>query len=206
MNTGGNWTRALAGVALLAIAAPASAGTWIDKYGRMTTLQASGLTEAVLVPGTRSADDVAATFKQLCLDTGIDRTAAGRAAEAAGFHYVAATMPFKDPVDVGSWVSADAELTVGRDMFFAKEPQCNLVVALPPAIDRAAAIAALSALLGAPANAAKATKKDGTPDKRWAPEWLTSGAAPGMERRIFFHQIQSGRTQIAVLERKGANR
>jgi hypothetical protein len=196
--------RALLGIALLGSASAALAGTWIDKYGRVTTLQAPGLSEAVLTPAARSAGDAAAAFKALCLDTGLNRTTAGKAAEAMGFRYVAATMPFKDPVDVGSWVAADAELTVGRDMFFAKEPQCNLVVAFPANVDRASAIATLSALIGPPANAAKATKKDGTADKRWQPEWLAPGAAAGMERRVFFHQSQPGRTHFAVLERKGA--
>lgn len=197
----GRAPRLLAALTLLGCASAASAGTWVDKYGRTLTLQAPGLVEATLTPGARAAADVAATFKALCLGTALDRIAAGKAAEAAGFRYVAATMPFKEPVDVGSWVADDAELTVGRDLFFAKEPQCGLVAAVSAGTD---VTAALTDAIGTPVNAAKATRKDGSQNKGWQPEWLVPGAAVGLERRVFFHQLQSDRVQIAVIERKGA--
>lgn len=193
------------GLALLVCGAAARAGTWVDRYGRTLKLDAPGLVEATLTSGTRGADAMASTFKSLCLDTALDRGAAGRAAEAAGFRYVAASMPFKNPVDVGSWVAPDAELTVGRDMFFAKEPQCGLVMALPAGVDAAAVTTALSSVIGMPANAGKATTKGGSVNKRWQPEWLVPGAPAGVERRVFVHQIQPARVQIAVVERKGAN-
>ena len=196
--------RPVLGLVLLGVAAAGSGATWIDKFGRVLTLQAPGLTEAVLTTGTRTPPEAAATFKALCLDTNLDRTFAGKAAETMGFRYVAATMPFKQPVDIGSWLMPDAELSVGRDLFFAKEPQCGLMVALPGADDRAAMVTALSALIGTPVNAAKATKKDGSPDKRWEPEWVVPGAAAGLERRVFLHQSKPNQVQFAVIERKGS--
>ena len=99
-------------------------------------------------------------FKSLCLDTGLDRGIAGRQAVASswGFTYRPLMVPFKQPVELGGWVSADAALNVGIEPVFNKYSQCGLTVAVAGRADIVASEDAMSKLLGASRT---------TPPKRW---------------------------------------
>lgn len=157
--------------ALLPTAASASA-PWVDDSGRQTMMQFPGSAETRLGANGHDAGAFASAFKRVCVDTGLVREVAGLSAESLdwGFAYRQEMVPFNNPVDLGGWYTRDAVVNVATGIFLNKHAQCNLI-GVPSGGDLAAIKAGLETQFGAPANAAKATKKDGKPNKSYVPEW-----------------------------------
>ena len=173
-------------LALLA-AAPAAAGEWIDDKGRATSMQHANSKPLSLRPNGHSVSDGIAAFEALCINTDFDALRAGFVAEQMdwGFVYREEIMPFSDPVDIGGYNSADAALRISSGIFFNKKPQCNLTFLPGPEAELAEIEAGLTDLLGAePVNKEKQFKKNGKPQKNWAPEWIVT-TATGDEVTIF---------------------
>jgi len=192
-------------VLLVAATSAHASGFWVDKFGRIVAMEVPGADATSLQPGSRSLAEAFEAFEKICASTNFDKAAAGGVAEALGwgFAYRPEVVPFKPPVDIGGWRAPDAQLNVANGIFFSREPQCNLTVALSSAPDRAAAIEAISARFGAAANAAKAVKKDGSPNPGFQPEWRLP-AGGGSERTVFVHVHEGNQIQFALIERKGA--
>jgi hypothetical protein len=84
------------------------------------------------------------------------------------------------PIQLRLW-SGPGVVVARTDGFFAvREAQCNATFYPLTLPDRAVLTEAMTRILGAPpSNAAKAVKKDGKPDKRFAPLWtLSEGSGP----------------------------
>src|SRR4030095_3553115 len=106
----------------------AQAAPWLDERGRVLTMQFAGAPVDKFTAARPDASAAAARFQSLCLDTGLNRESAGKQAVASawGFTYRPLMVPFKQPVELGGWVSADAALNVGSNLFFNKYSQCSL--------------------------------------------------------------------------------
>ncbi len=171
-------------LSLIGIAAPAGAqngAMWVDPYGRIVTLMFGGGGGEAPAPADRSATEMAAMFKSLCLDTGGSDAAVAQAATAAGLTAVPHTIPGSKktgPITLGVWNGAGLALS-RTDGFFAAPPaQCNASFYVPAMADRPAVIGALSAAIGAePSNAASAVDKKGKRKGNFAPEWTVEGAS-----------------------------
>lgn len=186
-------------------------GAWSDKYGRSLVMHFGGVGATDLPPGTRQVEESAQAFKRICVDSGLDREKVGAAAEAAGwgFRYQAVEVPMKPkPIDIGGWTAPGAAVLTTRKLFFAPNPQCNLVVAVQSLPGTAELRAALTAALGAePTNSAAATKRNGEPNPRYQPEWVMPAGA-GLERVVFARRSSSGNSSLhfTLMERKAKSR
>ena len=189
------------------VAVAAHAAPWLDERGRVLTMQFAGAPVDKLAAAGHDAGAAAAMFKSLCLDTGLNRESAGKQAVASswGFTYRPLMVPFKQPVELGGWVSADAALNVGSNLFFNKYSQCGLTVAVAGPADILASEAAMSKLLGSqPYNAAKALDSKGKRKKFYEAEWSIADPATGSITTIIVRPIEKtdGQVQFAAL-RKG---
>lgn len=183
---------------------PAQASVWVDDIGRSLTLQFPGSAPLTLSPGDHSIADAAALFKTACLSGSFERDRVASLLDASGWGFAFADqmMPFKEPVNVGGFQAKDAAVNVSASIFFNKRPQCNLLFRAPQPHDQAAAVAALSTVLGAePTNAADAVKK-GKPNKRYQPEWAMP-AANGASLTVYARASVSDPsvTHFAVLQK-----
>ena len=187
-------------------AAAAQAAPWLDEHGRTLTMQFAGAPVDKLAAAGHDASAAVAMFKSLCLDTGLDRATAGRQAVASswGFTYRPLMVPFKQPVELGGWVSADAALNVGSNLFFNKHSQCNLTVAVAGPANIVASEDAMSKLLGSqPYNAAKALDSKGKRKKFYEAEWSVADPATGSITTIYVRPIEKtvGQVQFAALRK-----
>lgn len=188
------------------VAATADAAPWIDDRGRVLTMQFAGAPVDKFTAAGHDASAAAAMFKNLCLDTGLQRETAGKQAVASnwGFTYRPLMVPFKKPVELGGWVSADAALNVGSNLFFNKHSQCSLTVAVAGPGDIVASEEAMSKLLGSkPHNAAKALDSKGKRKKFYEAEWAIADPATGSVTTIYVRPIEKtvGQVQFAALRK-----
>jgi len=191
------------------VAASAQAAPWLDERGRVLTMQFAGAPVDKFTAAGHDASAAAAMFKNLCLDTGLNRESAGKQAVASawGFTYRPLMVPFKQPVELGGWVSADAALNVGSNLFFNKYSQCSLTVAVAGPADIVASEDAMSKLIGSqPYNAGQALDRKGKRKKFYEAEWSIADPATGSITTIFVRPIEKtdGQVQFAAL-RKGKN-
>jgi len=189
------------------VAAFAEAAPWLDERGRVLTMQFAGAPVDKFTAAGHDAGAAAAMFKNLCLDTGLNRESAGKQAVASswGFTYRPLMVPFKQPVELGGWVSADAALNVGSNLFFNKYSQCSLTVAVAGPANIVASEDAMSKLLGSqPYNAAQSLDRKGKRKKSYEAEWSIADPATGGTTTIFVRPIEKtdGQVQFAAL-RKG---
>jgi hypothetical protein len=187
-------------------AAAAQAAPWLDEHGRTLTMQFAGAPVDKLAAAGHDASAAVAMFKSLCLDTGLDRGTAGRQAVASswGFTYRPLMVPSKQPVELGGWVSADAALNVGSNLFFNKYSQCGLTVAVAGSADIVASEDAMSKLLGSqPYNAAKALDSKGKRKKFYEAEWSVADPATGSITTVYVRPIEKtvGQVQFAALRK-----
>ena len=203
--------RQLISIALLSslAASAAHSAPWIDDRGRFVEMQFPGAPKDKLVVSGHDLYAAAALFKSLCLDTALDRETAGKQAIASdwGFTYRPMMVPFKQPIELGGWVAADAALNAGANLFFNKHSQCSLTVAVAGPSDGVASEAAIAKLLGTqPSNAGKALDGKGKRKKFYEPEWISADPATGSVTTIYARSLMEpkGQVQFAVL-RKARN-
>jgi hypothetical protein len=188
------------------VAAAAQAAPWLDERGRVLTMQFAGAPVDKLAAAGHDANAAAAMFKNLCLDTGLQRETAGKQAIASnwGFTYRPLMVPFKQPVELGGWVAADAALNVGSNLFFNKHSQCSLTVAVAGPADILASEAAMTKLLGSqPSNAARQMDGKGKRRKFYEAEWAIADPATGGITTIYVRPIEKtiGQVQFAALRK-----
>ena len=170
----------------LAFAAPVAAqngAMWVDDYGRMMSMEFAGGSGAAPAPVDRSPAEMAAVFRKACIDTQADPAGLAAAAVALGLAADPLTVPVgkkAPPVVLNIHRAPGLVVSQTGGFFAAKVAQCNVTFYVNALPDRADMAAAVTAALGtSPANAASATKKNGTPNKNYEPEWATSfGGTP----------------------------
>jgi hypothetical protein len=185
-------------------AASAQGGAmWVDPLGRMMSLQLAGPAGPVATPQARSAADMSALFKRLCLDTDGDLAKLAAATAEAGL----AAEPYSfswgkkaPPVVLNLWRGNGVILSQSAGFFAAQMAQCNATFYLPQAAGRQEVADALAAAIGSPpSNADKAMDKKGRPKKYFNPEWaLDSPAGPRIvtvfvergDERVPGHRVQ----------------
>ena len=169
-------------MALAPVSAAAQGGAmWVDRQGRMMSLQFSGGNGAPPAPADRTAAQIAALFQSLCVATEGDpaRIAAAAAAAGAGLTAQPETVPGArnaPPLVLDIWRGEGLVVTRTAGFFAAPNAQCNAIFYVPSLPDKAAVVAALTAALGAPpANADQAVRRNGRPNPHYAPEWSVAG-------------------------------
>lgn len=192
--------------ALLACGSAASAAPWVDDVGRSLQMSFPGAPVISLKANGHNLADAVSMFSTLCLETNYDKQEAGKLAEAAGwdFAYQEEIVPFKEPVDIGGWISVDADLRIAETVFFNKQSQCNLTVVIDEPFDSAQLQSAISAkLMTEPSNIKKAFKKSGEPKKNYQPEWLIS-SGDGSSHIVYARPSisQANAIHLAVVEQK----
>jgi hypothetical protein len=171
--TGMRLLGALAAAASLSFSAAAAAqngAMWVDRYGRMTTLTMSGGETPAPAPADRTAAEMAALFQQMCVAPSADPAAAGLTA-----------LPFttggRSPSVFDIWHGPGVVLARSERFFITQKAQCNAVFYVNTLPERQAVHEAVSAALGAPpSNAARATKRNGQPNRSFVPEWSVGTA------------------------------
>lgn len=178
----------MGGAAVLMLAQQThAAGIWIDEHGRSTQMGAPGMTSFNPSANGHDLKNAVSLFHTLCVSSFTSKDAVGKAAEGTdwGFSYQVDEVPFKDPVDLGGWISRDALLNVSDGIFLNPNPQCNLLVNTTDDFDIALIERAVSEQIGAaPRNADKAVKKNGKPNKHYSPEWGVK-TADGLDAIIY---------------------
>ena len=181
---------------------------WVDEYGRMMSMQFTGADAPAPQPHERSAAEMAALFKKVCLDTDGDPGRLGPAIvlAQAGLMPEPFTIPGgkkMQPVTLNIWRGRGAVVSQTGGFFASKVAQCNVVFYVDRLLPPAELTAALSQAFGAaPANAAAATKKNGKPNNNFVPEWAAAiGGAPAVVVAHVakgYSAMPGNRVQIAV--------
>jgi hypothetical protein len=209
--------RGFAVFGLACVGAPAAAqngAMWVDQHGRMMSITFAGPSGAPPAPADRSAAEMAAGFKSLCLDTGGSDAATASAAAQAGLTGTPSSFPTgkkSEPASLGVW-TGPGTVVASSDRFFATQlPQCNVTYYVATLPERQGVADALAAAIGSPpTNAAEAVDKKGKPRKWWSPEWRLG--APGSERIVSAHvtkgsqYMPGNRVQISVRAAKKAGK
>ena len=176
---------ALPAFAALALALPAAADAqngamWVDRYGRMMTLTMSGGETPAPPPADRTPAEMAALFQQMCVAASADPSAAGFAVPgpaAAGLLAVPFATGGRSPDLFDIWHGPGVVLARSERFYVTQKAQCNLVFYVNTLPEPQAVHQAVSAALGAPpANAARATKRNGQPNRGFVPEWSVGTA------------------------------
>ena len=198
------------GVGLAASAAAQSGASWASGDGGLTTLMLSGSgNEPPPAPQPLTAGEMAQLFKRVCLDTA-GHPAAIAAAIAEGkleltpTPAVLAATKKQPEVTLGVWRGPGMVAAQTSGFRVVPEGQCNITFYPAELPDRAVLAEALSALVGsAPENAAEAVKKNGEPNKRFAPRWSLARAegAPLRVNAIVMrgHQYMPGDRVLVAL-------
>ncbi|HEX8481889.1 MAG TPA: hypothetical protein VF650_08310 [Allosphingosinicella sp.] len=173
-------TAVLASIGAAAPAGAQNGAMWVDQYGRMVSMQFAGGSDAP-GPVDRSAAEMAALFKSLCLDGGGSENGLARAAKAADLFANPHVVPGSKktgPITLEVW-NGEGIAVSRTDGFFAARPaQCNATFYVSTLPDRTAVTSALSAAIGAePSNLASAVDKKGKAKNDFTPEWTASGAS-----------------------------
>ena len=172
--------------ALMALAASASAqngASWASGDGALTTLMISGAETPAPAPREMSSADMVETFKKICLDAaGNPATiAAAIASDALDLEATPVTLQGtkkSPPVQLHLWRGPGFVAAYTEGFRVVSTEQCNVTFYPTQLPDRAALAEAMSGVVGSqPLNAAEAVKKNGQPNKYYAPRWTYSGKA-----------------------------
>lgn len=162
-------TLALLGAAILSLSAAAAAQSgamWVDRYGRMTSLNITGTATPPPAAADRTPGEMAALFQRLCVAASADPAAAGLTA-----------VPFtatggRPPMVLDIWHGPGVVLSRSDRFLVTQKAQCNIVFYVNSLPEPQTVQEAVSAALGAqPTNAARATKRNGRPNAGFVPEW-----------------------------------
>ena len=196
--------------AVLISGSAASAAPWVDDVGRSLQMSFPGAPVIALSANGHDLDNAVSMFSKLCLETNYDKQVAGEIAETTGwgFAYQEEIVPFKNPVDIGGWIAPDADFRIADTIFFNKQSQCNLTVAIDGALDSSQIQSVISGqLMSEPSNIKKAFKKNGQPKKDYQPEWQVL-AEDGSSHIVYARQSigHSNAIHLAVVKQKTKKR
>jgi hypothetical protein len=169
----------LLGAAMLSFPAAAAAqngAMWVDRYGRMMTLTMSGGETPAPAAADRTPAEMAALFQQMCVAASADPAAAADPAPVG-----LTALPFvtggRSPNLFDIWHGPGVVLGRSDSFYVTRKPQCNLVFYVNTLPEPQAVHEAVSSALGAPpSNAARATKRNGQPNRSFVPEWSVGTA------------------------------
>lgn len=172
------------GLLLLLASGPVAAqngAMWLDRSGRMMSLQFGGGSGEPPAALDRSPEQMAELFHSLCVATEGDPARIGAAAETAGAGLASQphTIPGArnaPPIELGVWRGEGLVIARTDGFFAAPSAQCNAIFYVQSLPEAAAVAAALTAALGSsPANADRAVRRNGRPNPDYAPEWSLGG-------------------------------
>jgi len=193
-------------MALVPVSVAAQGGAmWVDRHGRMMSLQFSGGNGAPPAPADRTAGQMAALFQSLCVATEGDPARITAAARAAGAGLAAQPENVPGgrnapPLVLDIWRGEGLVVTRTAGFFAAPNAQCNAIFYVRSLPDKAAVVAALTAALGsAPANADQAVRRNGRPNPHYIPEWSVAGGRAVVAHVAAGYQHMPGdRVQLGI--------
>lgn len=176
--------------ALIAVFAAAGAGgpaaaqlgaSWATGDTAITTLGFAGVASSP-VRADRSTEEMARLFKAACLDTGgraeaIDAAVADGRLALVGTNFTVTATKKRPELKLRLW--SGPGIVIARTDGFRDVPEAQCSASFHPLTHptSAALTEGMTAVLGAPSNAAEAVKENGKRAKRYVPLWTLSDGA-----------------------------